>query len=371
MVRKLLFLMFVLCFAITASCSTRADPVPQAGLPNPASVYCEENGGKVELRPDSSGGTAGICVFPDGSECDEWAFFRGECRPGDSTEIASSRTPLASVGGEERSGRQIVFYSNRGSGYDNVYLLDVDTSSLTQLTGNETSTFSGPFSPNGKRLLFTGFGLTHSFVGVMNPDGSSQTDLTNRADSDEAFPAWSPDGKQIAFTSRRDKNNEVYVMNADGSDSTRLTDRLGDDFAPAWSPDGSRIVFVSDRDNQTGVYSLYLMDADGTNVVRLTHGPGSDTSPDWSADGTRIVYQSIREGQADIYVINLDGSGETGLTQNPADDYSPRWSPEGSQIAFQTRRDGNWEIYLMNSDGSGPVNLTNDPSDDQSPYWRP
>ncbi|MBU1866793.1 MAG: DUF333 domain-containing protein, partial [Actinobacteria bacterium] len=28
------------------------------------------------------GGTYGVCVFPDGSECDEWAFFRGECEPG-------------------------------------------------------------------------------------------------------------------------------------------------------------------------------------------------------------------------------------------------------------------------------------------------
>ena len=28
--------------------------------------------------------TAGTCVFPDGSECDEWAYFRKECKPGDS-----------------------------------------------------------------------------------------------------------------------------------------------------------------------------------------------------------------------------------------------------------------------------------------------
>ena len=24
-------------------------------------------------------GTQGICRFPDGAECDEWALFRGEC----------------------------------------------------------------------------------------------------------------------------------------------------------------------------------------------------------------------------------------------------------------------------------------------------
>lgn len=51
-------------------------------MPNPASVYCEQNGGKVELEQDASGGVKGICIFADGSECDEWAYFRDECKPG-------------------------------------------------------------------------------------------------------------------------------------------------------------------------------------------------------------------------------------------------------------------------------------------------
>ncbi|MFB0536537.1 MAG: DUF333 domain-containing protein, partial [Anaerolineae bacterium] len=52
-----------------------------AGMPNPASVFCEEQGGRVEIRA-GEGGQVGYCVFPDGSECEEWAFFRGECAPG-------------------------------------------------------------------------------------------------------------------------------------------------------------------------------------------------------------------------------------------------------------------------------------------------
>ena len=62
-------------------------PEPQGGsgsqLANPAAVHCEEKGGQVEMRQDSSGGTYGVCIFEDGSECDEWAFFRGECQPGE------------------------------------------------------------------------------------------------------------------------------------------------------------------------------------------------------------------------------------------------------------------------------------------------
>jgi hypothetical protein len=51
-------------------------------MANPASVYCEEQGYRLEMRTDENG-TYGVCVFPDGSECEEWAFFRGECGPED------------------------------------------------------------------------------------------------------------------------------------------------------------------------------------------------------------------------------------------------------------------------------------------------
>ncbi len=52
-------------------------------MPNPASVYCEQQGGKLEIRTDSAGGEYGVCKFDDGSECDEWAYYRNECKPGD------------------------------------------------------------------------------------------------------------------------------------------------------------------------------------------------------------------------------------------------------------------------------------------------
>jgi putative hemolysin len=52
------------------------------GLPNPAAVFCEEQGGTVEIRTGEDGGQYGVCVFDDGSECDEWAYYRGECSPG-------------------------------------------------------------------------------------------------------------------------------------------------------------------------------------------------------------------------------------------------------------------------------------------------
>jgi putative hemolysin len=58
---------------------------PQANLPNPASKYCEEQGNKLEIRSSTNGNQSGVCIFPNGSECDEWAYFRGECASSEPT----------------------------------------------------------------------------------------------------------------------------------------------------------------------------------------------------------------------------------------------------------------------------------------------
>ena len=57
---------------------------PQADMPNPASAYCVEQGYRSEIRTAADGSQSGVCIFPDGRECDEWAYFRGECGPASS-----------------------------------------------------------------------------------------------------------------------------------------------------------------------------------------------------------------------------------------------------------------------------------------------
>jgi len=50
----------------------------EIGLANPAAVYCKEMG--YEYRIVKTGdGERGVVVLPNGKQCDEWAFYRGEC----------------------------------------------------------------------------------------------------------------------------------------------------------------------------------------------------------------------------------------------------------------------------------------------------
>jgi len=50
-------------------------------IANPASVYCEDQGGQSKIITDPDGSQRGDCVFADSRECDEWQFFRtGVCK---------------------------------------------------------------------------------------------------------------------------------------------------------------------------------------------------------------------------------------------------------------------------------------------------
>jgi hypothetical protein len=61
------------------------ETAPAAQLANPASVNCEKQGGKLEIRTEAAG-QFGVCVFADGTRCEEWRLFRGECKPGACTD---------------------------------------------------------------------------------------------------------------------------------------------------------------------------------------------------------------------------------------------------------------------------------------------
>jgi putative hemolysin len=83
-------------------------------MPNPASVYCKQNGNTLEIRTAADGSQNGVCVFPDGTTCDEWAYYRGECGPAaqksptpfltvEAATEASGSGPGGSVGTEEQA----------------------------------------------------------------------------------------------------------------------------------------------------------------------------------------------------------------------------------------------------------------------------
>ena len=67
---------------LSGSCSPRTTSPSvsaEVDISNPASEYCLQQGNILEIITAEDGSQSGLCVFPDGGSCDEWAYFRGEC----------------------------------------------------------------------------------------------------------------------------------------------------------------------------------------------------------------------------------------------------------------------------------------------------
>ena len=65
----------------TISCSTLIGCMQtphNIGIANPASEYCIQQGGYLEIKKDQVGNEYGICHLPDGRASEEWEFFRAQ-----------------------------------------------------------------------------------------------------------------------------------------------------------------------------------------------------------------------------------------------------------------------------------------------------
>lgn len=71
---KALILLALLLQACTMP-DAKPGAAPATGLANPASVFCVEQGGHLEIRKTPTG-QEGWCHLPDGRVIEEWALFR-------------------------------------------------------------------------------------------------------------------------------------------------------------------------------------------------------------------------------------------------------------------------------------------------------
>lgn len=74
----------------TSVTTTTLATKPTLEIVNPASSYCIEHAGKLDIV-DGADGQMAYCILPGGVECEEWAYFRGEC-PVPKTTTTAPRT---------------------------------------------------------------------------------------------------------------------------------------------------------------------------------------------------------------------------------------------------------------------------------------
>jgi dipeptidyl aminopeptidase/acylaminoacyl peptidase len=118
----------------------------------------------------------------------------------------------------------------------------------------------------------------------------------------ETNPRWSPDGQSIAFVSERgpdpDRANDsnIFVMEARaGGEQRQLTKWDGPDGSPAWSPDGRQIAYLQGSEAKYVAYNLNTLAvvaaAGGEPRVLTAALDRAVSGPEWTGDGAAILVQ--------------------------------------------------------------------------------
>ena len=268
----------------------------------------------------------------------------------------------------------IALVANRDDDFD-IYLIDPEGNTLSQLTDNNGADINPAWSPDGRQLAFSSDVDGDFDIYVIDLETGNSTRLTDNS-WDDISPAWSPDGDQITFTSNRNANWDIYIMNANGRNPERLTTSPVFEGYASWSPDGDRLVYVRDRDANR---DIMVIDIDSGEIEALTARPTSaDYNPVWSPDGDTIAFVSNRSGHPDIYIVDVDCIGDSDecdsiavnlTSENSSGGDLPAWSPDSQQIMFIAFGDESTEVFTIDVEDGNIVQITNNSFDERSPTW--
>jgi Tol biopolymer transport system component len=263
-------------------------------------------------------------------------------------------------------GQWVVFTSERdGLGNSNLYRCRIDGTQLERLTDGPSVEDAAVFSPDGTQIAFvsTREGFLAN-VWLMDLRTRAMRNLTGvkgvqgRADLPNGFfrPAWSPDGRWIAFSSDRNTGWEghsggagwehtqelgLYVIRPDGSGFRQVAARPGHCLgSPKWSPDGRRIVFYETvRENTYRALRPHLLAQIEAQIVSVdvasgertehTSGPGFKISPQFLASG-EIVYRHKGGPGAGLHST---AAGKAPIRNSEL--RAPCWSPDGKLVIYE------------------------------------
>lgn len=198
--------------------------------------------------------------------------------------LISYRQGINSGASFSPDGRNIYLTISQGNSPD-IYKMTLDGNLVGKITNGPAGALNvEPTLSNDGKLAFSSDRAGRPMIYTANADGSNVKRITF-AGVFNSSPTWSPDGKKIAFSGQSDNNFDIFVMNADGTGMIRLTSakkpngRMASNEDPSFSPDGRFVMYTSDR---TGKNQIYISTVEGTEERRVTNDNHNYYKPKWS-----------------------------------------------------------------------------------------
>ena len=242
---------------------------------------------------------------------------------------------------------RLAFISSR-TGYAEVYTADLLFQSVRQLTKDRAQCLSPNLSRDGHTLLYT------SYHGTGFPDIYKIDLRTGRRTVFAGFKGtntgatFSPDGRQVAMILSGSGNSEIYLSNNEGRQLRRLTRSSSLEADPSFSPDGRRIVFTSD---QMGGPQIYTMDTQGRSVSRVRTDISRNCSePNWNPrDPKQIAFTAAAGGEFEVAIYSFEAGRSQIVSKGAGDVVHPAWLNDGRHLIYTERTPKQSRLMILDT----------------------
>ncbi len=194
-------------------------------------------------------------------------------------------------------------------------MIDVASGDQERLALGLGGIFSVVWSPDGAQLAFTGNTARQSDIYLYDLKTAKLTNLTDDLFSD-ALPSWSPDGSRVYFSSDRGnllsgegvtqhtfpyRQTDLYGIDIETRKVERVVDwPNSDETSSVVSPDGKKVLFLSDRN---GIENMYEVTLETRRIRPITNSISGVYQLSLSRDGSKLAFSSLHKSGFDIFLM--------------------------------------------------------------------
>jgi len=259
----------------------------------------------------------------------------------------------------------MIYFVSERSGIYNIWKMRADGASRTQVTNFMTGGVKWPsISPDGRTLIFTQDSELHTVqlpngqprkvnvVAAVDPTDNRFEIIRSENRADTFSP--SPDGSMLAVDSR----GEIFIVPAEAEigEKQQITRSARRERFQQFSPDGKLVGYVSD---ESGDEEIWVHDIAAGTRRQLSRHESYKTGFTWSPDSAHMVFV----GSNRLFEIDVVAGRQRELAYNIAGGYNiAEYSADGKWLVF-TRGDDdqNNDVYLYDIAANREYNVTRNP----------
>ena len=202
---------------------------------------------------------------------------------------------IASFASKREAGRILVLINVVKGGIERIIEMEVEQQQ------------SPAWSPDGQTIAFSGNTGGVFDIFLMDVDSLEIRNLTN-VDVYDGAPTFDPSGDGLIFTSVVGELQQLFRIDLSSGQRSHIMKSESNDTDAVFSPDGGRVYFTSDRLGANNIFGVDLDDGEVhqyTNAVTGCFMPTAIAQPDGSEV---LVYTGYWKGRFDLYLTEVEDS---------------------------------------------------------------